>query len=380
MWSAARLAPARCRAAAIPGCSRLAPCRALPAARLLSTRSQPPAPPAAAPASAPVSTDTTIEALRYAWSVLMDSGSPTLRWRAAGALGLMIGAKLATIQVPFLFKHAVDGLSEPLAAVGGEGAALLALGPTGLMLAYGATKISADGMQQLRNALFASVTEHALRRMSRETFSHLLQLELRFHLSRQTGMLARTVERGTKAAGTLLSTSVLHVLPTAFEVSVVAGLLAHHCGPVYAAVTLGTLGTYAAFTITVTRVRAEIRRAQNRAENAVSGRFTDSMLNYETVKYCDARELEEARYDESLRGYQSAALRTALSLAGLNFGQSLIFASGLAASLTLAANGVLAGAMTVGDVVMVHGLIFQLGLPLNILGTVYNSVCISRRD
>ena len=301
----------------------------------------------------------------------------------------MIGAKLTTIQVPFLFKHAIDALTEQAAAAsvldGAHSVAdataplttvagLLALSPASLLLMYGATTACASGMTQLRNALFARVAEGALRRMARRTFTHLHKLELKFHLERQTGALTRVVERGTRAVGTLLSTSVLQVLPLAFEVSVVSALLAHNCGPAFASVTLGTLSLYAGFTFYVTRARTAVRRAQNAADSEASQRFTDSMLNFETVKYFDATKLEEARYDEALAKYEAAAITTQLTLAGLNFGQAAIFSTGLGLSMMLAANEVAAGRMSVGDVVMVQGLVFQLTLPLNILGTVYNQV------
>ena len=297
------------------------------------------------------------EALHFLW----DPQAPmlALKLRVGAALGLMIGAKLVNIQVPFLFKHAVDGLqageaSSAAAECGpasAEGAGVLGallgglldpyvLTPAALMLAYGGAKISSDGMTQLRNALFSRIEQGSLRQMSRRTFGHLLQLHLGFHLGRQTGGLSRLVERGTKAVGVLLSTTVLHVVPTAFEVLAVSALLAYHYGASFSLLTLGTLGLYTGFTVGVTRWRTEIRRVQNRAETEASARFTDSLLNYETIKYFDATAIEEARYDAALENYQRAATRTQLSLAALNFGQSLIFSSGLSASLLLAANEV----------------------------------------
>lgn len=298
----------------------------------------------------------------------------------------MISAKLMTIQVPFLLKDAIDLLAAPAAVQSGVEAVQTAsygpllLTPAALMIAYGVARTSAEGMTQLRNALFARISEGALRRMSVRTFRHLHSMELRFHLSRQTGALSRTVERGTRAVGTLLSTSVLHVLPTVFEVGVVSALLARHCDPAVAATTLVTLGAYAAFTFAVTARRTLIRKQQNQAENAAAQVFTDSMLNFETVKYFDGTAHEEATYDAKLQAYQEAALRTQYSLAMLNFGQNLLFSMGFSASLLLVANEAMAGRMSVGDVVMVHGLIFQLTLPLGILGSVYNQVRVATTD
>ena len=354
--------------------------------RLLCTGPPKPKAAAAATASSPAPPNpeakgefaTGIDAVRRAWTFLWDPAEPDLRLRIGGAFCLMIGAKLTAIQVPFLFKFAIDALSEPAtAAAAGSSVPLtsfLALTPAGLLLAYGATRATADGMAQLRNALFARVAEGALRRMARRTFTHLHALELSFHLERQTGALTRVVERGTRAVGTLLSMSVLQVLPLAFEVTVVSALLARNCGPAFAAVTLSTLGPYGAFTFIVTRARTKVRRAQNKADSEASQRFTDSMLNFETVKYFDATAHEERRYDQALEKYMGAAIKTQLTLAGLNFGQACIFSTGLGLSMCLAANEVAAGRMSVGDVVMVHGLVFQLTMPLNILGQVYNSV------
>lgn len=292
-----------------------------------------------------------------------------------GALLCMVGAKLLSIQVPFLFKAAVDLLSKDAVAGGGSSPlALAALTPTALMLMYGVMRGASDGMTQLRNALFVQVTEGALRRMARRTFRHLHAMELRFHLNRRTGALSRVIERGTRAVGTLLSTTVLQVLPLAFEVTVVSGLLAHHCGAAFAGVTIATLALYASFTFVMVRMRTNIRKAQNAADGQASQRFTDSMINYETVKYFDATDLEERQYDDALAKYQAAATRTQLTLAGLNLGQNLIFSAGLGCSMMLAAHEVGSGRMGVGDMVMVHGLIFQLTMPLNILGTVYNQV------
>ena len=238
------------------------------------------------------------DAVSRAWTFLWDPAEPSLRLRIGASFALMIGAKLTMIQVPFIFKYAIDALSEqatvtpvatdtiaagaavvasqPMAATT-VGVGLLALSPASLLLIYGATRASADGMTQLRNALFARVAEGALRRMALRTFAHLHSLELKFHLERQTGALTRVVERGTRAVGTLLSTSVLQVLPLVFEVSVVSGLLAAKCGPAFAGVTLGTLSLYSGFTFYVTRARTAVRKAQNAADAEASQRFTGKL-------------------------------------------------------------------------------------------------------
>lgn len=284
-----------------------------------------------------------MSSIRRAWAFVWEPSESRLRIRLGATLVLMIGAKLVTIQVPFLFKHAIDALSEPTLAIG--------LAPPTLLLMYGMTRATADGLAQLRNAIFARVAEGALRRMARHTFLHLHDLDLKFHLSRQTGALTRVVERGTRALGVLLSTSVLQVLPLAFEVTAVSSVLAYKCGPAMSIVTLGTLAAYGAFTFAVTRARAKVRKAQNQADAEASQRFTDSLLNYETIKYFDATLHEANRYDEALVKYQKAAITTQLTLAGLNFGQSAIFSAGLGLTMMLAAQECTAGRMTVGDVV-----------------------------
>lgn len=286
-------------------------------------------------------------ALRSAWGLLWEPGDVWMRQRIGAAFLLMLGGKAATIQVPFLFKYAIDGLSEPVAGAAVAGGAdpataglfaAASLAPPALMLAYGATRIAADGMTQLRNALFSYVTEDAIRRVSLRTFNHLMSLDLAFHLDRQTGALTRVVERGTRAVGTVLSMSVLHVIPTAIEVSVVSALLAYQCGPAFAAVTLGTIGLYSVYTFGITRWRTSIRRQQNQAESHMNHRFTDSLLNYETVHYFGAAGPESDQFDAAASAYQRASLNTALSLAALNFGQSVIFSAGVSATLLLAAN------------------------------------------
>jgi len=348
-----------------------------------------------------------LAAVRRAWAFLWDPAEPTLRLRIGAAVTLMLAGKLTTIQVPFIFKYAIDalesgdwargladgaaGLDDAALPTLADGAATAAAGsspwlavaaltPPTLMLMYGTTRAAASAMDQLRNALFSTVAEGALRRMAKSTFLHLHSMELRFHLNRQTGALTRVVDRGTRAVGTLLSTSVLQVIPLAFEVSVVSGLLAHNCGGPFALASLGTLGCYATFTFVVTQARTHVRRAQNQADNAASQLFTDSMINYETVKYFGATGLEGERYDAALQKYQRAATTTQLTLAGLNFGQNAIYSAGIGAAMWLAAAEVGAGRMSIGDVVMVQGLMMQLTVPLTILGTVYNQVRTASTD
>ncbi|KAG5938192.1 Iron-sulfur clusters transporter atm1, mitochondrial [Claviceps pazoutovae] len=290
--------------------------------------------------------------------------------RVGLAVSLLIGAKLLNVQVPFYFKSIVDSMNIDFVAAGGTAAAVAG----SIIVAYGATRIGATLFQELRNAVFASVAQNAIRGVARNVFDHLLRLDLNFHLSKQTGGLTRAIDRGTKGISFLLTSMVFHIIPTALEISLVCGILTWQYGAKFAAITVLTMVGYTAFTIWTTAWRTKFRRQANAADNKASTVAVDSLINYEAVKYFNNEKFEVSRYDKALKEYEKSSIKVATSLALLNSGQNIIFSSALTAMMYFAADGVATGALTVGDLVMVNQLVFQLSVPLNFLGSVYREL------
>ncbi|KAG6242794.1 Iron-sulfur clusters transporter atm1, mitochondrial [Claviceps purpurea] len=290
--------------------------------------------------------------------------------RVGIAVSLLIGAKLLNVQVPFYFKSIVDSMNIDFVAAGGTAAAVAG----SMIVAYGATRIGATLFQELRNAVFASVAQNAIRGVARNVFDHLLRLDLNFHLSKQTGGLTRAIDRGTKGISFLLTSMVFHIIPTALEISLVCGILTWQYGAKFAAITVLTMVGYTAFTIWTTAWRTKFRRQANAADNKASTVAVDSLINYEAVKYFNNEKFEVSRYDKALKEYEKSSIKVATSLALLNSGQNIIFSSALTAMMYFAADGVATGALTVGDLVMVNQLVFQLSVPLNFLGSVYREL------
>lgn len=292
------------------------------------------------------------------------------RFRVGLSLALLVGSKVLNVQVPFYFKSIVDSMNVDFVAVGGTAATVAG----SMIFAYGLTRIGATLLQEVRNAVFASVAQKAIRRVACNVFDHLLRLDLNFHLTKQTGGLTRAIDRGTKGISFLLTSMVFHIFPTAFEIALVCGILTYQYGAKFAAITALTMVGYTAFTIWTTAWRTKFRRATNSADNKGSTVAVDSLINYEAVKYFNNEKFEVGRYDEALKEYEKSSIKVATSLAFLNSGQNLIFSGALTAMMYLAADGVATGNLTVGDLVMVNQLVFQLSVPLNFLGSVYREL------
>lgn len=294
-------------------------------------------------------------------------GHVWVKRRVVIALLLLLCSKLIAVYIPVLYRDAVDVLAK-------EGVPTLALGAVGLTVAYGVARLLNVGFQQLRDVVFAPVAQRALRRLALETFRHIHRLSMRYHITRKTGGLSRIIERGVKGVEFLLRFLIFSIGPLFLELALVAIILTVYFDAWYLLIVGGTIALYVWFTFAVTEWRVQLRREMNDQDTDANQKAIDSLLNFETVKYFGAEEREAARYDSAMRRYEVAALKTSYSLAFLNFGQSLFITSGLVGVMVLAALGVQAGKLTVGDFVMVNAYMIQITVPLNFLGTVYREI------
>jgi ATP-binding cassette subfamily B protein len=297
------------------------------------------------------------------------------KWRVMAALAFMVAAKLANVGVPLLLKELVDAMS----IAPGSVQALLVV-PLGLILAYGLLRLSTSVFTELRELVFAKATEGATRSIALQVFGHLHALSLRFHLERQTGGMTRDIERGTRGVQSLISYSLYSIFPTLIEVVLVLTLLGTKFDMGYVWITLVALVIYVAFTVTVTEWRTQFRRRMNELESSSQTRAIDSLLNYETVKYFNNEAFEARRYDEALEQLRRARIKSQNTLSLLNTGQQLVIAVALVLMLWRATQGVAAGHMTLGDLVMVNAFMIQLYIPLGFLGVLYREIKQSLTD
>ena len=303
--------------------------------------------------------------LPYLWS---------FKGRVSLALTCLIAAKVANLGVPILLKELIDAMT-----ISSTAKALLVV-PVALIAAYGLLRLSASLFTELRELLFARVTESAVRTVALKVFEHLHALSLRFHLSRQTGGMTRDIERGTRGIQSLISYSLYSILPTLVELGLVLGYFIWAYNYLFAVITFSALVIYVIFTIQVTEWRTHYRRRMNDLDSKAHQRAVDSLINFETVKYFGNEEYEAKRYDENLHRYREAAIKSQRSLAFLNAGQQTIIAIGLILILWQATQGVVDGAMTIGDLVLVNVLMIQLYIPLNFLGVIYREIKQSLTD
>ncbi|MBE7420847.1 MAG: ABC transporter ATP-binding protein/permease [Zoogloeaceae bacterium] len=291
------------------------------------------------------------------------------RGRVLFALACLIAAKLANVGVPLVFKEVIDAFTAERTP---QQAALAV--PLALLAAYGLLRFSMSLFTELRELVFTRVTQQAVRNIALQVFRHLHALSLRFHLERQTGGLTRDIERGTRSIGTLISYTIYSILPTLVEVGLVIGILASRYEASLAWITVGALVIYIAFTVLVTNWRTQLRREVNEIDSAANSRAIDSLLNYETVKYFNNEDYEARRYDQQMQKWEAAQVKSQMSLSLLNLGQAAIIAVTVTLIMWRAAVGVTSGAMTVGDIVLVNGLLIQLYIPLNWLGVLYREI------
>ncbi|HZP93126.1 MAG TPA: ABC transporter ATP-binding protein/permease [Burkholderiales bacterium] len=287
------------------------------------------------------------------------------RWRVAIALLFLVTAKLANVAVPLVMKAIVDRL---------EGTQQVMAVPIAMLVMYGALRLSTTLFAELRDVVFVRVTRRAIRRVALQVFRHLHSLSLRFHLERQTGGMSRDIERGTRGISQLLSYMLFSIIPVVLEFSLVAAVLLAKFDWSFTAVTFAAVAIYLGFTILITEWRIGIQRRANEMDSRANTRAVDSLLNYETVKYFNNEEFEARRYDENLRKYETAEVQREMSLGLLNSGQSAIIAVAVTILMIFAAQGVAAKALTLGDLVLVNGLLIQLYIPLNFLGMVYREI------
>lgn len=306
------------------------------------------------------------------WPYMWPHGRGDLKRRVIWATVFLFLAKLVLLGVPYFFKWATDALNGRLDMAGILPAFLL--GAVVLVIAYNLTRIFQVGLNQLRDALFASVGQHAVRQLAYKTFVHMHKLSLRFHLERKTGGLSRIIERGTKGIETIVRFTILNSVPTFIEFLLTAVIFWLSYGFSYVAITAVTVWAYVWFTVRASDWRIAIRRSMNDSDTDANTKAIDSLLNFETVKYFGNEEMEARRFDASMARYEKSATQVWTSLGWLNFGQGVIFGLGMTVMMVMSAMAVQRGEQTIGDFVFVNALLLQLSVPLNFIGFVYREI------
>lgn len=315
---------------------------------------------------------TTLSTIKALWPYMWPSERPDLQNRVIWATFFLLVAKIMTLAIPYTFKWATDALNGKV--LSGVALPAVLLAPVALVIAYNVARIISIGFNQLRDALFASVGQYAVRKLAYRTFVHMHDLSLRFHLERRTGGLSRVIERGTKGIESIVRFTIMATVPTLIEFVLTALVLGLQYNWLYVAVVAVTVWVYTWYTVKASDWRISIRKEMNESDTDANTKSIDALLNYETVKYFSNERMEAARFDKSMARYETAATKTWTSLGWLNFGQGIIFAIGMAAMMVLSALDVQAGRQSIGDFVLINTLLLQLSIPLNFIGMIYREI------
>ena len=322
--------------------------------------------------------ESVLTTLRNLWPYIWPVTRPDLKRRVAVAFGVLVAAKIVTVLVPYLYKWTTDALTgKPVA--GANGALMITLSavvtvPVILVVAYGVGRILLNVFNNLRDALFAKVGQHAVRNLAYKTFVHMHELSLRYHLQRRTGGLQRVIERGVNGIETIVRYTILNTIPTFLEFAFAAAIVAYQFNWKYLVVIGVTVVFYVAFTVKVSNWRIGIRRTMNESDQDAHTKAIDSLLNFETVKYFGNERMEAGRYDRAMARYEQAAIKIWTSIAWLNIGQIVIFTAGMTVCMMMSAAAVLHRQQTIGDFVLINALLMQLSVPLNFIGMVYREI------
>lgn len=311
------------------------------------------------------------DTVRNLWPYIWPHRRPDLKRAALIALAALLAAKVGATIMPFLFKYAVDALDSNADV---DRTILFLSLPVFLAIAYGVGRVFETICEQIRDAFFARVGQHAVRNLAYETFCHIHDLSLRYHLTRKTGGLSRVIERGTKGIETVVRFTVLATVPTLIEFLIAGAVFAIYFNIWFLVVLVVTIVGYVFFTVKASNWRIGIRRDMNDADTDANSKAVDSLLNYETVKYFNNEQMEADRFGASMASYERSAIKMWTSLAFLNIGQTVIFWTGMITVLAMTASGVLKGTFSVGDFVLVNAFLMQLQRPLNFIGFVYREL------